>query len=43
MVVRCGERRFDIPHVGVSYDRFCVQLRGWQPNNRWHVRNFAAR
>jgi hypothetical protein len=25
------------------YDRFQITLRGWQPTNRWHVRNFVVR
>jgi hypothetical protein len=25
------------------YDRFQITLRGWQPTNRWYVRNFAVR
>ena len=34
---------FEAKDVAVPYDRFCIQLWGWQPVNRWHVRNFVVR
>jgi hypothetical protein len=27
----------------VPHERFQIQLLGWQPTNRWHVRNFGVR
>jgi hypothetical protein len=32
---------YDLNGVGIPYERFVVQLGGWQPTNRWHVRNFS--
>ena len=34
---------FEAKDVAVPYDRFCIQLWGWQPVNRWHLRNFVVR
>ena len=31
------------PTVTVPYPHFQIQLGGWQPTNRWHVRNFVVR
>jgi hypothetical protein len=31
----------DLVGVRIPYERFYVQLGGWQPTNRWHVRNFS--
>jgi len=28
--------------VVVPYDTFYIELSGWQPTNRWHVRNFSV-
>jgi hypothetical protein len=32
---------YDLAGVKIPYERFCIQLGGWQPANRWHVRNFS--
>ena len=34
---------FEAKGVTVPYDRFYIQIWGWQPVNRWHVRNFVVR
>jgi len=34
---------FEAKDVTVPYDRFYIQIWGWQPVNRWHVRNFVVR
>ncbi|HUI07748.1 MAG TPA: hypothetical protein VL486_12165 [Verrucomicrobiae bacterium] len=32
---------YDLKAVKVPYGQFYIQLVGWQPRNRWHVRNFS--
>lgn len=32
---------YDLKGVRIPYGRFYVQLGGWQPTNRWHVRDFS--
>jgi hypothetical protein len=34
-------RTYDSDGAGVPYKVFYVSLLGWQPTNRWHVRNFS--
>lgn len=34
---------FEAQDVVVPYDRFYIQIWGWQPVNRWHLRNFVVR
>jgi hypothetical protein len=34
---------FEAGDVVVPYDRFYIQIWGWQPVNRWHLRNFVVR
>ena len=37
-------QRYLIPRKGrIRYQQFQFQLGGWQPGNRWHVRNFVVR
>ena len=33
---------FQVPGVTVGYKKFYLQLEGWQPPNRWHVRSFSV-
>lgn len=34
---------FEAKDVVVPYDPFYIQIWGWQPVNRWHLRNFMVR
>jgi hypothetical protein len=34
---------YDLTGVKVPFDRFRIMLFGWQPTNRWHVRNISIR
>jgi hypothetical protein len=36
-------REYSTGGLIVPYDKFYIILSGWQPTNRWHVRNFAVR
>ncbi len=37
-------RSYELPEgLTVPHERFQIQLLGWQPTNRWHVRNFVVR
>jgi len=32
---------YDLKDVKIPYKQFYIQLVGWQPTDRWHVRNFS--
>ena len=36
-----NEQTFEAKDVRVPYDRFYIQIWGWRPENRWHVRKFS--
>jgi hypothetical protein len=33
------DEKYEAAGVKVTYEKFRVYLKGWQPGNRWHVRN----
>lgn len=37
------DHAYDTGGATVPYDRFYIYMSGWQPTNRWHVRNFVVR
>lgn len=37
------DHAYDAGGATVSYDRFYIYVSGWQPTDRWHVRNFVVR
>lgn len=37
------DHAYDSGGATVPYDRFFIYMSGWQPLNRWHVRNFVVR
>jgi hypothetical protein len=37
------DHAYDSGGASVPYDRFFIYMSGWQPSNRWHVRNFVIR
>jgi hypothetical protein len=41
MRINIDGQSYDLPSLTVPYGTFQVTLRGWQPTNRWHVRNFS--
>jgi len=36
-------REYQMSGVNLPYRRFHIAIEGWQPTNRWHVRNFVVR
>jgi hypothetical protein len=43
MRVSINDRSYVVKDTAVGYEHFYIQLRGWQPTNDWHVRNFVIR
>ena len=41
MTMTIDGQTFDIPDVTVPWEKVQVRLMGWQPANRWHVRNLT--
>jgi len=41
MKMTLDDQTFDIPNVTVPWENVQVRLMGWQPANRWHVRNIT--
>lgn len=37
------DHAYDSGGATVPYERFFIYMSGWQPANRWHVRNFVVR
>jgi hypothetical protein len=35
-------KSYDFQGVTIPYKQFYIQLEGWQPTNRWHVRKFSV-
>jgi len=42
MRITVNGQTFDAAGVTVGYKKFYIQLDGWQPPNRWHVRDFTV-
>jgi hypothetical protein len=42
MRITLNGQAFDAPGVTLGYKAFHIQLDGWQPPNRWHVRSFSV-
>jgi len=43
MRVILNDQTYEAENVTLPYAEFRVYVRGWQPTNRWHVRNFTVR
>ncbi len=41
--LQVNDRSYEVDNVGVPYADLRIQLRSWQPTNRWHVSNFVVR
>jgi len=43
IVVTINGKTFELTSGQVSFSPVAIQLQGWQPTDRWHVRNFTVR